>query len=84
MKLLKAICSISGFMFFLCLVAVPFMFEAGTIKEWRICAVLIILYALLIAACMLGYRIIEDHESNTDLSIKKAPKDGRPIRGTCK
>jgi heme/copper-type cytochrome/quinol oxidase subunit 4 len=84
MKFLKLLCGIFGFIFAVCLVTVPFLFDAETIKDWRIAASLILLFFILVLMCFFGYGVITDHERNMYwkefLGTKNAQKSCNSVR----
>jgi len=66
MKVLKIILSIMGTFFFFCMVAIPMMYSCGTIKNIRLSALSITLFALLTLICILGRKILTRHEDNPE------------------
>lgn len=65
-KALKAICIITGLIFFLSLIAVLKLFEAGTISDIRLTVALGFLFSVLCVASRIGHWILCDHEKNVD------------------
>lgn len=69
-KVLKALCIIFGFIFFICLFFTPFAY--GTlIKDVFLDFAIEMMFAALVLLTMLGYKVLADHEDNMSWIEKK-------------